>query len=92
MSPEPNNVFRQNPDTASRVIGGLAYVVDPATGELHGFNEVATRVWTLLDGARSLGDVITCIVEEYEIDRRTAETDVLELLEALSAKNLVMPA
>jgi hypothetical protein len=92
MSVELDDVFRQNQDTASREIGGLAYVVDPATAELHGFNEVATRVWALLDGARSLGDVVTCIVDEYDIDRHTAEADVLELLEELSAKHLVVLA
>jgi hypothetical protein len=92
MSVGLDDVLRQNPDTASREIGGLAYVVDSATTELHGFNEVATRVWALLDGIRRVDDVVACIVDEYEIDRRTAEADVLELLDELTAKQLVIAA
>jgi hypothetical protein len=92
MNVRLEDVFRQNEETASREIGGLAYVVDSATVELHGFNEVATRVWALLDGIRSVGEIVTIILEEYDVDRYAAETDVLELLEDLSSKRLVILA
>ena len=63
MSVELDDVFEQDSDTASREIDGLAYVIDPVTAELHSFNDVATRVWALLDGTRSVDDVVTCIAK-----------------------------
>jgi hypothetical protein len=90
MSVALEDVFRQNQDAASRVIDGLAYVVDPVTGDLHSFNEVATLVWTLLDGTRSVREVVARMVDEYEVDRLTAEADAVELLEDLQAKQLVV--
>ncbi len=90
MSVALEDVFQQNQDAASRVIDGLTYVVDPATGELHSFNEVATLVWTLLDGTRSVREVVARMVDEYEVDRLTAEADAVELLEDLQAKQLVV--
>jgi pyrroloquinoline quinone biosynthesis protein D len=85
-----NQIVRQNEDTAFREIDGLAYVVDPTTSDLHSFSEVATRIWVLLDGKRTVSQVVDVIVDEFDVDRATAEADALELLDALLAKGLVV--
>jgi hypothetical protein len=90
MSISLSSVVRQNEDTASREIGGLAYVVDPATSDLHSFNEVATRVWSLIDGRRTVAEIVDAIGAEFDVERATAQTDVLELLDALDAKGLIV--
>jgi hypothetical protein len=85
-----NQFVRQNEDTAFREIGGLAYVVDPLTGDLHSFSEVATRIWSLLDGKRTVSQVVDVVVDEFDVDQATAEADTLELLDVLLAKGLVV--
>lgn len=85
-----NQVVCQDEDTAFREIEGLAYVVDPATSDLHSFNEVASRVWVLLDGERTVSEVVDMVVGEFDVDRATAEADTLELLEELLAKGLIV--
>lgn len=90
MSIALNQVVRQNEDTAFREIEGLAYVVDPATGDLHSFSEVATRIWVLLDGSRTVSQVVDVIVDEFDVDRATSEADTLELLNDLLVKGLIV--
>jgi hypothetical protein len=90
MNIAPNQVVRQNEDTAFREIEGLAYVVDPATSELHSFSEVATRIWVLLDGKRTVSQVVDIVADEFDVDRATAEADTFELLEELFAKGLIV--
>lgn len=90
MSITLSSVVHQNEDTASRDIGGLSYVVDPATNELHSFNAVATRVWQLIDGERSVAQVVDIIVDEFDVDRATAEADAVELLGQLADKGLIV--
>jgi len=85
-----NDVFRQNEDTAFREIEGLAYVIDPGTSDLHSFSEVATRIWVLLDGKRTVSEIVDVIVNEFDVDRATAEGDTLELLDELLTKGLVV--
>jgi hypothetical protein len=85
-----NQIVRQNEDTAFREIEGLAYVVDPGTSDLHSFSEVATRIWVLLDGERTVSQVVDVVVDEFKVDRATAEADTLELLDELLAKGLVV--
>lgn len=43
-------------------------------------NEVAARVWELLNGRRSLEEVRDMIVAEFEVTPETVEADLRELL------------
>jgi hypothetical protein len=80
---------RQNLDTASRSIDDTAYVLNPETSELHAFNEVGGRVWELIDGERTLEEMIAVIADEYDVEPRVAEADVVEFVEILVAKGIV---
>lgn len=80
---------RQNTDTAARRIGGLFYVVDPSTSELHSFNEVGSFIWELLDGTKTVSGIVDAVVSSYEVDRPRAERGVAVFLDQLQAKNLV---
>lgn len=72
--------------TAGRVIDGKAVIVVIDSRELHTLNEVGTFVWELLGEASgaSVSDVIEAVEAAYEVDRETAERDVLRFLETMS--------
>jgi hypothetical protein len=44
-------------------------------------NEVAARIWELLDGQRSLSAVRDAIVQEFDVDEKEAKEDILVLIE-----------
>jgi hypothetical protein len=55
---------------------------------IYAMNEVAGRVWELLDGRKSVREICDVIVEEYEVSQDEAEQDVtgfLLQLEEISA-------
>jgi len=80
---------RQNPDTAARTIAESTYVLDPETSALHTFDEVGERIWELCDGERSVADIVTVIVSEYDVDASRAQADAIEFLDELVEKGLV---
>ena len=82
-------VPRQNPDTAARKIQDSTYVLDPETSALHTFDAVGQRIWDLVDGERTIADIVHVIQDEYEVDAETAEADVVEFLGDLVTKGLV---
>lgn len=45
--------------------------------------EVGTRVYELIDGKRSVGDIVEAIVVEFDIERETAEADVRDCIAQL---------
>ncbi len=54
-------------------------------------NRVAAFIWERLDGARSVASIVDAVVERFEVERGRAETDALELVDALRARQAVVP-
>jgi len=75
-----------DPDVAGRVFDGEAVVVLPARGQVLVLNGVGSRVWELVDGKRSVGDVVGAIVAEYETSEEQAREDVLAFLKVLEVR------
>jgi hypothetical protein len=77
----PESPLKRHPHAASRTYEGEAVVVVPALGEYDILNPVGTRVWELVDGTRTVEDIVKIIVEEYDVDESTAGADVRKLVE-----------
>lgn len=71
-----------NPRLAARVIDGRAVVVVIDSRRIHTLNEVGTRVFELLDG-RPVGAVADVIVQEFEVTREQALSDIGVFVEEL---------
>jgi len=77
-------------DVIFRDLQGEAIILNLTTGTYFGLNEVGTRAWTEFAAAVTLAAVVETLTREYDVDRPTAERDVLELVEALAAKGLIV--
>jgi hypothetical protein len=80
---------QQNPETATRTIGGEAVIVDPRRGLQYELNETATVIWERSDGKLPLAAVIDVVCEEFEIDRDQAAADAVDLVRDLEARGLI---
>ena len=80
----------QEQDVVSRTIDGEAVLVTPAQGEVKVINEVGARIWEVCDGQISASQIVELICNEYQVERDQAEKDVLEFLEALYTRGLIV--
>src|SRR5579863_3960654 len=75
---------------ASRLVDGVAVAVTAGDSTLHTFeNEVATEIWGLADGQRSVGQIVDWIVAAFEVERVQAEHDVIEFMQLLDERGLL---
>lgn len=81
--------FVRNDDIAWRVIDGEALVVSPKDSLVYPLNEVATRIWELFDGKRNICEITSIIREEFEVDNKTAQDDIVDFVEGLLKAGLV---
>jgi hypothetical protein len=86
--------FVKDTQVVTRSIAGETIIVPIASGvgdldSIYTLNEVGTSIWQLLDGRRSVSEVVDSIAGEYEVPRSEAETDVSEFLDSLSQAGLV---
>jgi hypothetical protein len=89
-----NRVLRRSDEVVCRQVGAESILVPirQNVGNLdfvYTLSPVAARIWTLIDGKRTLGDVVAVIVDEYDVSRETAEADVRELVTDLAGVSLI---
>ena len=83
------SIVRHAPDLIDAQIDGDVITFDPVTGASYGLNPVATRIWALAGEGLGIADICDRLMAEYNVDRQTCETQVLELLNALHQAALI---
>lgn len=73
-------------NVAWRIIGDEAVLLSAEDSSVHSLDAVGTRIWELCDGEKTVSEIIDQVVEEFEVDRDTAEKDVVEFIEELMQK------
>ena len=83
--------YRRNPQTAGRVIDGLAFVVTPDDNRLHTLNGAATRLWTLaMTAPVTIETAAAALVKEYEVDPETAARDAEACLDDMVRRAILV--
>jgi hypothetical protein len=69
---------------------GNEYVLVPVTNNIadmdsvYTLNETGAFIWEHINGKRSVEEIICALTDEYDIDNKTAENDVLTFIENMS--------
>ena len=80
------SVPSHSPSIVTRKTGN-EYVLVPIANNIADMNSVYTLnetgafIWEHIDGKKNVEELIEAMVEEYEIDKETASSDVFSLLE-----------
>ena len=83
-----NTVLSHSSSIVTRKTGN-EYVLVPIADNIADMNSVYTLneteafLWEQLDGKRNLGEIISLLTNEYDIDEVTAENDVAEFVEKM---------
>ena len=83
------HIIMRNPDMLASAMDEEIVMMSIQRGEYYGLDKVGSRIWNLIEKPICVNDMITLLLDEYEIDRENCEKDVLEFLEELLEKGLV---
>lgn len=70
-------------------LGEEAAILNLKNTVYYGLDPVGSRVWSLLQRARSVSQLRDALVEEYDVEAEQCERDLLELLEKMRAEGLI---
>jgi hypothetical protein len=59
-------------------------------GSYYALNEVGNRIWELCDGRHGVAQLVSMLSKEYDAPAEVIETDILEVLDDLRSKNLIV--
>ena len=82
-------VLRVSPVATMQSAGDGAVILLTDSGQIYTCNETTETLLNLVDGKRSLDDVIDLALEEYETDRATLEADYLQLASKLVGEGIL---
>ena len=82
-------ILAKSPKTAWRIIEGEAVILSMESKVLRGLNPVGSRIWDLIDGQRSLEDIVGVIVQEFDVAPGQAAQDVEAFIRDLLDRGLV---
>ncbi len=70
-------------------LSGELAILNLKTGVYFGLDAVGARIWSLVNGSRSVREIRDVILEEYDVDASRCERDLVRLLTELNRHNLV---
>jgi hypothetical protein len=76
-------------DVIGKMVENEAVLVLAHRGEVKVLNEVAARIWSLVDGQRSIRTIAQMISEEYQVEEIQAQADTLEFVENLEQRGIL---
>ena len=79
----------RNQSAIWRELDGETAIISSDAGKLHMLNEVAGRIWTLLDGEKDLQTIVNKVAEEFDEDCDIVTRDALEFLTGMHSLDLV---
>jgi hypothetical protein len=88
----PATVLRRRADVRFRTVLDEGVVIQQETAEVLVLNEVGARVLELLDGARTVGDLVTLLGGEFDATGEVLQREVARYLEELLAAGVIEDA
>ena len=89
MSLSPSSLVVVSDQQVFTTVGSEAVILGLRDGVYYGLDAVGARVWSMLSAPRTVSELVTQIVSEFEVAPDECTRDVLALLEDLAARDLV---
>ena len=71
-------------------VGDELVLLDFERGIYYGLDTIGARIWQVIADEKPVGEVVTELLEEYDVDRATLENDITRLLDELREKGLLV--
>ena len=81
--------FTVSPEVLFQEVSGEMVLLDLASESYFGLDEIGARIWGLLGEDKNQGQILDVLLREYEVDRKTLEEDLVELLGELLEAGLI---
>lgn len=84
-----DTVVSQKEDVDVTELNGEKVMMDLDKGKYFMLNETGSVIWDAINEPKSISEIIESVVNEYDIDKETCQSKVLEYLEKLNHEELV---
>jgi hypothetical protein len=76
-------------DQVSSDLAGETAILNLKNGVYYGLDPVGSRLWSLVQEPTTFGEICDTLLGHYDVDKRTLESDIRDLLNQLAEHGLV---
>jgi hypothetical protein len=84
-----STVARRTDDVLATTIDDEAVILEMDSGTYYGFNETATFVWEQLEEPQAVSNLLSALVEEYDVDPEQCERNLETVLTDMAEYGLI---
>ena len=85
-----DNILAHNPDCPVREIGDGLIIMAPQGETTHSLENIGAFIWNEIDGTKDLAAILVAILASYDVDKATAEADLLQFTEQMLEAELLL--
>jgi hypothetical protein len=85
----PDTVLQRKGDLLFNEIDGEVVMLSIENSEYYGMDKVGSRIWELLDQPMSFRDLVTRLMDEYEVSGDQCNNETLAFVYKLTDKKLL---
>lgn len=85
-----SRIAKDTSQVIDRVVDGEALLIHLQSGEYFSLNPIGTRIWELLNGEQTLGQIADVLVLEYDVTLEQAQADITALAADLIRERLAV--
>ncbi len=89
MRVESGYCYKKNEQIIFKELADGPALIDPYRRMLVKLNPTAQAIWQLVDGAHPAADIIVILQNEFAVDARTLERDVLSFFRDLIKREMI---
>lgn len=72
------------------LLAGETVLMDKQTGDYFGINKVGSTIWDLLQAPSTADALVSQLLDRYEVDAATCNTEVKQFLALLESKKMLV--
>ncbi|MGE0600102.1 MAG: PqqD family protein [Dehalococcoidia bacterium] len=77
-------------DVVARSAGDEMILLDLESGEYFTLNAVGAVIWKGLESGLDLSQILTAVIEQFEVEEPVAKSDIDEYIDSLISEGLVL--
>jgi hypothetical protein len=84
--------YRAVPEALVATLSDGAVLLNLQTKRYFSLNETGTRIWAMVQESSSEEEMVSTLLDEYEVDDAVARAEVRRILDELVEAQLIVPA
>src|SRR5262245_46229182 len=89
MAIGPDSVITQDKEPIAASVDDEVVMLSARAQAYFGLDKIGTEIWSMIERPCRVGEICARLVERYEIEPQTCETDVIEFLDELLGHGLI---